>query len=114
MYKLKALKTFQDKHKKLIPAGKVFKTDDHYAKLLIKFKVVEVIAIIQEKAKVIYEKKIIEPEKNKEEMEEIKVELGEVGILVETEGKKKAKKIEPITTDQFRTKKRKYGKRSKW
>jgi len=138
MYKVKALKTFQDRNKKMIPKGKTFKADDHYARLLINYKLVEVITIInekpkgviriaKEKSKEVYKKKIIEPEKNKEEkvkeyegygkkLEEVKVEPREIGILEESTGKKERKKISPITTDQFKTKKRKSGiiKRSRW
>ena len=100
MYKVKALKTFRDKSKKMIPKGKVFKTDDHYAKLLIGYKLVKMIAIIQEKvvkvverrkivetkAKTVYKKKIIEPEENKEE-------------------------VSPITTDPFKPEKKRYKRK---
>lgn len=112
MYKVKALATFQDRKKRLISIGRIFDTDDKYAKRLIGYKLVEVISITKEqpkvikevkmKAKEVYTKKIIEPEKNKEEE---KVEPKKELVDVPDEG---------FEIPKPKKKKRKYTKRSRW
>lgn len=118
MFKLKTLITFRHKDRKIRRKGKVFdEKDNKYVEVLIGYKLVEVIAVIAEKAKEVikkkakevYKKKIVEPEKNKEE----KVYTGG---KPEDSSVEEKEEIKPITTDQFKTKKRKSGiiKRSEW
>ena len=122
MYKLKTLISFKHRDGKMRRRNKVFdEADKKYAGRLIGYKLVKVVAIIEpeipkkerkkvmEKAKEVYKKKIVEPEKNKEE----KVYTGG---KPEDSSVEEKEEIKPITTDQFKTKKRKSGiiKRSEW
>ena len=123
MYKLKTLISFKHRDKKMRRRGQIFdEVDKEYVGTLIGYKLVKVVAIIEpkkipkkvvvkkvEKAKEVYKKKIVEPEKNKEE----KVYTGG---KPEDSSVEEKEEIKPITTDQFKTKKRKSGiiKRSEW
>ena len=83
MYKVEALKTFQNKDKKLVQKGKIFDTDKKYASQLVNYGLVKILQIEEDKPEVPkvkkterkytkkiverYQKKIIVPKENKDE-----------------------------------------------
>ncbi len=86
-YQLKVLKSFRHKDKKMRRRNIIFdERDNRYARRLIGYKLVEVKTIVHEKSKAIYSKKVIEPSKDKKKAE--------------------PKKINPVTSGQFKTKDR--------
>ena len=101
MFKLKTLITFKHKDKKMRRRGKIFnEKDKRYVETLVDYKLVKVIAVIAEKAKVVYKKKVVEPEKNKHPGKKM---VEKTGMLKETN---------PTTTSQFKKPKRKYTRRN--
>ena len=88
MYKVEALKTFQNKDKKLVQKGKIFDTDKKYASQLVNYGLVKILQIEEEK-KLVEKSEIIKIEKPRRKYTTKVVDKYQKKIIVPKENKGK-------------------------